>query len=267
MASKNQLIYIGLRNGVLVVKRNNFSIINCEFVSQKDLLTLGNFNLSSYFNVWYVNYGVSINENKESIKMGQKNISGQMTVKLLQNFNLKLMAIFNNQVNVHLFLQYLAKLLLFLPYIVDTSKLEQILINQQTHLITIGDTNDYVKHLVKLLVPNFFELVGVYDKILIFEKESWRKNKHFETIINKDLSEKTSIKLLGDNSILTHSNMDHTNFIQVHECGDIFARSGPNVDASILLWMMITSVNTKKISKGIKKRHNCEMRDYLNSIN
>lgn len=331
---KHQIKYVQLRNGILVVKSDNYSILGCDFVDKKDQASLGDIKIFSALNARYINFKEASNNAKTTLNnkpnnapsnMTQNNTSNQrygrtrsryivrqnhgvdpkyhivgetkldqdnhdeelvetlestkhepkqtvhvsselpclpkedVITTLLMKFYYKLIIIFENHDNIVLFLHYLAKLFLF-------NNLSSSSINPQAHIVTIGDTQNYLRYFASLFIPNFFETQGTYGQTFLFERDSWKKNKLFETIFNNELFNKTCIQILGYNSIITPTNVDQTGFLKISSKSDVFESKTPHLDASILLWMIVDTINSCKISKGIKKRHNIEILNHLTKL-
>jgi len=262
--ANQQYVYIQCRNGVLSIKKNFSTILSCDFIPMDQVKILGDIKISMILNVWYIDYDNIISKSDQTCdKMSNTNVNktdecskeNNVIRQIVENFYVKLHNIFKNDTNISLFLLYVAKLLMF----------DEKGINQKIHIVTFDDDNQVIKDLIELLIPSFFENLGVYDHIFMFENESWKINKNLSLMMNNNLFSKTKIQVLGSSCVLSRDQISDTYFMKIHS--EKILSKTTKLDSSILLWLITKNINTVKITKGIKKKHNDEISRFLIALN
>lgn len=278
-----KFVHAQLKNGMLVFKCNNFSILSCEFKQyHEDVKPL------IYINAAFMTFprATKIKKIKDLSKtkinvsslppdeIKRESFEREILVPLNKDFTSPYVTIvlpfrniltllFGDIDHVNLFLYYLSNLLFF-----NTNEKE--LVNPLSHLIILNDTHNVVKKLIGLLVPNFEE-IGSVSNILMFEKESWKKNNHLQTLMNSAVI-MDHIKMTAysaKNSIITHESIQYLNIF-------IICNSNLNINleseyskykyANILLFLLTTTVNDFKVTEEIKNKYLNDLTTFFKSL-
>jgi hypothetical protein len=281
--------YVQLKNGILKFKCNSFSILSCEFRPYIEDIKAA-MNLDAVYIEYPRATKIKKIKDKSEMKINivglsredikreafeieilvplEKDMISPMAIYILP-FYKKLTLIFGDADHVKLFLHYVAELL-FLNTDANNP------INPLTNLIILNDANNIVKKLINLIMPNFEE-IGTVSNIFMFEKESWKKDKHLETIMNNNILDKVKGTIFSSKySIITHRSIQHTRILKIqNQLGNF--NLGPDAElqrqpeskySSILLFTLINTLNSSefRITKGIKNKHKNNLSIYLNSF-
>jgi len=191
----------------------------------------------------------------------KKDTSSPLATLMYPFYNI-LTLIFGDHEHVLLFLHYLAELLFF-------NINENNSINPNAYLIILNDNYRIVERLIKLLVPNF-DTLGYASQIIMYEKESWKKNVHLENIMtNPRISEALNITLYSSkNAIITNRDIQNLRILRVHPGLYKLKNNMDDEYASMLIWLIIDTINDPKtkITKGIKKDTKKSLIAYLDIL-